>query len=312
VEQFNDRGEARVRRGRTTPVVLLADHDPEFRASIAFHLALAGYPVIEVDSVSRVMRQAQTHRPDVMIVADEFDNRSVDDLLAELVRRPELADIPVITVSSEPGSDRLALCLAQGARDHVRREDGAGTLMARIDAVLRADEELDWLRRRNAELEFLGTVDPFTGLINRRHLEDELIRLAAGAARHDLDFSVVMARADALPARSHRAREARDAAILRELACLVAAARRTDDVAAVWDERTIVILLPMTPIDGARIFADRLRGVIGAAPVRAVDELIPLTLSCAVATVGDPIGLLDELERTVGAIEAAGGDAVGG
>jgi len=194
----------------------------------------------------------------------------------------------------------------------VRREDGAGTLMARVDAVLRADEELDWLRRRNAELEFLGTVDPFTGLINRRHLEDELIRLAAGAARHDLDFSVVMARADALPAPAHRAREARDAAILRELACLVAATRRTDDVAAVWDERTIVILLPMTPIDGARIFADRLRGVIGAAPVPAADELIPLTLSCAVATVGDPIGLLDELERTVGAIEAAGGNAVGG
>ena len=218
----------------------------------------------------------------------------------------------MITVSSESGGDRLAQCLANGARDHVNRVDGALALMARVDAVLRADVELDWLRRRNAELEFLGTVDPFTGLVNRRHIEEELQRLAAGAARHDLPLSVLMARADVLPPPPPRARHTRESAILRELACLVAAARRTDDVAAVWDNRTVVVLLPVTPIDGARAFGERLRAVITAAPLRVGDELIPLTLSCAVAAVDEPAGLLDRLERTVLAVEATGGDALRG
>jgi two-component system, cell cycle response regulator len=318
-------------------VVLLADHDPEYRASIAFHLALAGYPVVQAQSVAEVVRAGRAHRPGLMIVADEFDERDVTDLFAILAGQPSLADIPVITVSSEPGSDRLAQCLANGARDHVARAEGATALMARVDAVLRADVELDWLRRRNAELEFLGTVDPFTGLINRRHLEDELHRLAAGAARHGLPLSVVMARADVLPPPPPHAKGTRDAAILRELACLVAAARRTDDVAAVWDGRTVVVLLPVTPIDGARVFGERLRAVISAAPLRVGEELIPLTLSCAVAAVagsaagsaagsvagsaaGSAAGVevpdagevFDTLERMLLAVEAGGGDALSG
>ena len=65
-------------------MVLLADHDPEFRASIAFHLALAGYPVIQAQSVSEVVRAGRTHRPGLMIVADEFDERDIVDLFAIL------------------------------------------------------------------------------------------------------------------------------------------------------------------------------------------------------------------------------------
>lgn len=309
---FGGRDEVRVRRGRTAPVVLLADHDPEFRASVAFHLALAGYPVIEADSVSDVVSEARSQRPDVMVVADELDDSDVTELLALLTGQPALADIPVITVSSESGADRLALCLARGARDHVRREDGPEALLARVDAVLRTDVELEWLRRRNAELEFLGTVDPLTGLVNRRHLEDEIVRLAAGATRHSLPLSVVMARADVLPPPPPRSQHTREAAILRELACLAAAVRRADDVAGVWDSRTLVVLLPVTPIEGARAFAGRLRSVISAAPMRVADELIPLTLSCAVAAVEEPAGVLDALERTILAIEAVGGDGLGG
>jgi len=314
MEPFIDHDDGRSRPGRRheVPIVLLADHDPDFRATMTFHLALAGYPVIEAESVADVVAEARSHRPDVMIVADELDNSDVAELLAILADQPTLAAIPVITVSSDPGSERLATCLAQGARDHVRREDGAVALMARVEAVLRADLELEWLRRRNAELEFLGTVDPFTGLINRRHLEDELERLAAGAVRHNLPLSVVMARADLLPPPPVHARNTREDAILRELACLVAAARRTDDVAGVWDPRTVVVLLPVTPLEGARVFAERLRKVISVAPVRAADELIPLTLSCAVTAVAEPAGLLDGLERTIRAIEAAGGDGLSG
>jgi diguanylate cyclase (GGDEF)-like protein len=296
-------------------VVLLADDHEDFRASIAFHLALAGYPVVEARTVSAAVSRSRAIHPDVVIVSDDLGNHDVAHILGTFADQPNLTDVPVITLSSEPGSARLVECLAQGARDHVRRQDGAEELVARIDAVLRADEELERLRRRNAELEFLGTIDPLTGMANRRHLEDELDRLGAGAQRHGLPFSAVMVRVDE-PAyrideggvgRRSRQRET----VQRELAYLVAAVRRTDDFTGVWDDRTFVILLPMTTLEGARAFAGRVRAVVGAAPIRCGDNYLPITVTCACAAVEtDTSEALRTLELGVLNAQAAGGDAI--
>lgn len=293
-------------------VVLLADEHADFRATIAFHLALAGYPVVETGSVAEALSRSRNLRPDVVVVSDSLGAQDVGQILATIAGQPDLADVPVITVSSEPGTERLVECLSHGARDHVRRQDGAEELLARIDAVLRADEELERLRRRNAELEFLGTLDPLTGMSNRRHLEEELERLAAGAARHGLPLSVVMARADDLPAGAGQDEDPWDE-VQRELAYLVAAVRRTDDFAGVWDSRTFVVLLPMTALEGARSFAGRLRSVVGAAPLRCDDELLPVTLSFACAEVDDePSSVFERVEEAVRSVQAAGGDAIAG
>jgi PleD family two-component response regulator len=294
------------------PVVLLADDQDQLRATIAFHLAMAGYPVVETASVAGVVSRSRAVHPDVVIVSDVLGNHNVAHILGTIADDPDLVDVPIITLSSEPGPERLVECLGHGARDHVRRQDGADELIARVDAVLRAGQEVERLRQRNAELEFLGAIDPLTGMANRRHLEEELDRLAAGAGRHGLALSAVMARADDLPPPSlPGTRLDRRDGIQRELAYLVAAVRRADDFAGVWDERTFVILLPVTPLEGARSFGERLRAVVNAAPVRCGDELIPLTLSCACAEVGDdPDGILRRLELGVLAVQADGGDRV--
>jgi PleD family two-component response regulator len=297
----------------TEPVVLLADDRVATREAIAFHLAMAGFPVVQAGSIRAVVEELHRARPDVVVVSDELGDPTIGDVLELIAGHPDIAGVPVITLSDDPSSRRLAECLAHGARDHVRRQAGAEELIARIDSVLRTDDELERLRRRNAELEFLGAVDSLTAMANRRGLEEELDRLAAGAARHNVALSVVMARADEPPGgRSTRARADRHEALMRELGYLVAAARRTDDFAGVWDQRTFVILLPMTPVDGAGVFAERLRSAVGAAPLPYGDELIPVTLSCAYGEVGpDPAAALPALESAVVAVQAKGGDAVG-
>ncbi|HEY2430639.1 MAG TPA: response regulator, partial [Acidimicrobiales bacterium] len=146
------------------PVVLLADDHDDFRATIAFHLAMAGYPVIETGSVAGVVARSRAVHPDVLIVSDALGDHDIAHILGVIAGQPNLIDVPVITLSSEQGPERLIECLSHGARDHVRRQDGADELIARVDAVLRTDEQLERLRRRNAELEFLGTVDPLTGM----------------------------------------------------------------------------------------------------------------------------------------------------
>jgi PleD family two-component response regulator len=294
------------------PVVLLADDRTDARESVAFHLAMAGFPVVQAASVQAVIIELHRARPDVVVISDTLGDRRVADLIALIEEESEIGDVPVITMSDDPGSSRLAECLAFGARDHIRRAAGSEELVARIGAVMRTDDELERLRRRNAELEFLGAVDPLTGMANRRGVEEELDRLAAGAARHHVALSAVMVRA-ALPAGlgSPRVRADRWDALRRELGYLVTAVQRTDDFSGVWDPRTFAVLLPLTPLEGARVFAERMRSVVAAAPLRHGVELVPVTLSCAYAEVGpDTSGVLAALESVVSGVEAAGGDAV--
>lgn len=295
------------------PVVMLADDNDEFRGTVAFHLAMAGYPVVEAGTVSAAFAQSRDTRPDIVVVSDAFAGGDVGALLESLHQDTELRGVPVITLSSEPGAARLVECLAQGARDHVRRQDGADELVARVDAVIRADDELERLRRRNAELEFLGATDTTTGLANRRQVEDEYDRMRAGAARHHLPLSVAMTRVDspAAPGAPVVTRRQRDA-IMREVGYLLSAVRRADDFAGAWDESTFVLLLPMTPIDGALSFVHRLQTAVTAAPVHHGDERLMVTMSSACAPVGDRAeGLLLRLDRVVTSIITRGGDAIG-
>jgi len=194
--------------------VLLADERVDMRETIAFHLAMAGFPVVQAGSLDAVVDELHRGRPDVVVVADDLGGTPVEDLLVTITEQPELDGVPVITLSEDPTSGRLAACLALGARDHVRRQAGAEELIARIDAVLRVDDELERLRQRNAELEFLAAIDPLTGMANRRGVEEELDRLVAGAIRHHLPLSAVMARVDGLrpggPRRRDRAPCPRD------------------------------------------------------------------------------------------------------
>jgi len=293
-------------------VVLLADGHREERESIAYHLAMAGYPVVQTASLEGAVEELHRAHPDVIVLSDDLEDRPVGELIALLDDESVDGHVPVITLSDDNGRERIAECLALGARDHVRRDAAPDELAPRIGAVLRADEQLERLRQRNAELEYVGGVDPVTGLANRRALEDELERLAAGAARHHVALSAVMARAAIPPAAGHPvAREQRRNAVRQELGYVVSAVRRTDDFAGVWDARTFALLLPLTAGDGAGVLAERLRAAVAAAPVRYGDEDVDVTVSCAFTDVGaDTAQVFPSLEATVARVEAAGGDAV--
>jgi PleD family two-component response regulator len=294
-------------------VVLLADSHTEMRETIAFHLAMAGYPVVQAGSVDRAIEELHRVHPDLIVLSDDLGaEQPVGEVIALLDDESDEGRVPVITLSDDPGRERLAECLAVVARDHVRRGAAPDELVPRIDAVLRAGDELERLRQRNAELEFVAAVDPVTGLANRRGLEEELDRLSAGAARHHVALSAVMARA-AIPsvAGPPHARDQRREGVRRELGYLVSSVRRADDFAGVWDARTFALLLPLTASEGAAVLAERLRAVVAAAPVRYGDEAVGVTVSCTYTDVGaDTARVFPALEETVARVEAEGGDAV--
>lgn len=294
------------------PVVMLADRPSDYRAGVSFQLAMAGYPVIETSSISESLAQARSQRPDVMILSDRLASDDIRTAIDRLQGDVSLKGVPIITLSDASGPDRLVECLRAGASDHVRPQDGTDELIARIDSVLRVGEELDRLRRRNAELEFLGSVDLVTGMSTRHQIHDELERQSAAAIRHHLPLSVAFVRVDdwSSGVSGTLAPRLRDP-VAEEIAFLLAAVRRTDDIAGIWDAHTFVVILPMTAVDGARAFVERLRAVVAAAPIRVAEGLVTVTLSAGCTEVTpESMGVLQLLEEQVEAVQGDGGDGM--
>ena len=82
------------------PLVLVADDSAEMRALIRDVLEGEGYEVIAVGSGGQALREMSGRRPDLVITDLLMPGMSGFSLRALMLRRADLADIPVIVLSA--------------------------------------------------------------------------------------------------------------------------------------------------------------------------------------------------------------------
>ncbi|MEZ4410402.1 MAG: GGDEF domain-containing protein [Polyangiales bacterium] len=167
----------------------------------------------------------------------------------------------------------------------------------------------------NVELEERATVDPLTGVLNRRGLAQRGARLVQRASTGDEPLSLALVDVDHFKrfndAHGH---PAGDAALVCVARALVEGVRPTDVVARYGGEE-FVVLLPRTTREEAVAVAERLRLAVRAAVVRGTDgaPLPGVTLSAGVAQLKPGETLEESVSRADGRLyeaKAAGRDRV--
>ncbi len=165
--------------------------------------------------------------------------------------------------------------------DHLSREQNA-----RSEAELRiklADEELEYRRKMEEELNRLANTDGLTGLANRRQFLSRLkqrweqFRDSRGSA-----FSVVMIDIDHFKAINDRYGHAGDQ-VLTELASTLVSVLRPQDHSARLGGEEFAILLDQQSAEDVRGVADRLRQRIEALQIELAGEVVRLTVSMGIA-----------------------------
>ena len=153
------------------------------------------------------------------------------------------------------------------------------------------------LEKKNTLLSRLATTDELTGLFNRRYflrsLLQECRRLARSRPAEPL--TLLMLDIDHFKAiNDAHGHELGDRVLQHVARCLRSGLRTTDCIARFGGEEFLV-LLPLTPLDGGKRVAEKIRLMLEYYPVEHEGQAVHCTVSIGVTTATSPVDRPDEL-----------------
>ena len=118
--------------------------------------------------------------------------------------------------------------------------------------------------------------DPLTGVSNRRALDETLTTLVAMHTRYKTTFSIAIFDIDHFKRINDEQGHLEGDRILRDAARLFDDCVRDTDIVTSYGGEVFVVVMPETDLDGACIFAERMR--------QSFEENMPCTVSCGAAS----------------------------
>jgi diguanylate cyclase (GGDEF)-like protein len=168
------------------------------------------------------------------------------------------------------------------------------------------------VRAGHEALEALAITDGLTGLYNRRHFEDVLVREVRRAEREKIPLSLAMIDLDRFKQYNDRWGHREGDLELTRVALQVKQALRTTDLAFRYGGEELAVLLPACPRSEAVAVAEKIRSAINSDAARLGGRGTTASLGVATAPddAGSPRGLVDAADRALYAAKARGRDRV--
>jgi PleD family two-component response regulator len=164
--------------------ILLVDDDPgsiQLMARILGDLATLRFATSGADG----LRLAHEAAPDLILLDTEMPGMSGFETCRALKAEPTLTNTPVIFVTSHSEAAFQVSGFELGAADFIAKPVSAPLLLARVKTQLAVKQMSDELRR-------IATVDPLTGVANRRRFDEALEREWRSGQRTNEPLALLM------------------------------------------------------------------------------------------------------------------------
>lgn len=116
--------------------VLLVDDEHQLRRVMKDLLERDGYAVVEAADGVEALAQVDRHAPDIIVLDLSLPNLDGFGVLTNLKSRPRTSDIPVVVLTARGDEDNEVRVFEHGADDFISKPFRAGSLSARLRAVL--------------------------------------------------------------------------------------------------------------------------------------------------------------------------------
>ena len=121
----------------TTTKILIVEDEKAIREMIAFHLARAGFTILEAENSTSARSLIADERPDLALVDWMLPDMSGLELTRMLKRDEEYEDLAIIMLTARADDADKVSGLDGGADDYITKPFSPRELVARIQAVLR-------------------------------------------------------------------------------------------------------------------------------------------------------------------------------
>lgn len=172
---------------------------------------------------------------------------------------------------------------AIGVMNIVNRHDGRFNHEDLQTALTMANQAAVVIEK--ARLFNLATVDGLTGLVVRRHFQAKMEEEFRRAKRYGKDLSYLMTDIDHFKKFNDTWGHQVGDMVLREVAKCVQACARDTDIAARYGGEEFAVILPETELEGAMLFAERLRQKVEEAAFDGPKGPLKVTISVGVSSI---------------------------
>jgi diguanylate cyclase (GGDEF)-like protein len=180
--------------------------------------------------------------------------------------------------------------------------------LARL-ALLQADEAIAALHLR-----YTAEVDALTGALNRRSLDQALLRTFQDASRRSVPLSVLFVDIDRFKSVNDEHGHACGDHCLREVARVINEQLAEDDVFGRYGGEEFLVILPGRQSEMARAVAENIRAALEATAIEYQERVLALSVSIGVATksTGEslPQPAVDRADKALYAAKHAGRNRV--
>jgi diguanylate cyclase (GGDEF)-like protein len=155
--------------------------------------------------------------------------------------------------------------------------------------------------------------DPLTGLYNRRHFDERLGAELSAARRHGTPLTLMIVDVDHFKNINDTHGHLAGDAVLKQVADVLQAAMRKEDIVARFGGEEFVVIARSTDLEGARRFAERIRGQIEQRVCNFEQLELKVTASIGIAELdadGGAQDLLDAADRALYQAKAGGRNAI--
>jgi two-component system cell cycle response regulator len=208
---------------------------------------------------------------------------------------PELANIPIVMLTSESDVSDVVKTFELGANDFISKPFIPSILRVRLKNMLKIKQLQDQLKAQRDMMEEMATRDSLTDLANRRSfrssLKDEFNRFL----RFGDPVSLLLADLDHFKKINDTYGHPRGDTVLKETARIILDAMRAVDLVARFGGEEFVVIMPSTDLDGACIAAERVRAAIEAHHFEGLPEAGVITVSIGVARLLEDVEDMDAL-----------------
>lgn len=172
---------------------------------------------------------------------------------------------------------------AIGVMNIVNKRDGRFNVDDLQTALTMANQAAVVIEK--ARLYNLATIDGLTGLVVRRHFQAKIEEEFRRAKRYDKQLSYLMTDIDHFKKFNDTYGHQTGDMVLREVAAIVRKSVRDTDIAARYGGEEFCVILPETDVEGAMLFAERLRESVQNAVFTGPTGDLKVTISVGVSSI---------------------------